>query len=173
MHLPLIILSIVVAVALGNSSIVAQAAVSSSAGMIIATLLFGAMYSSVLTVTPATVGLVALAHAGVPVALLAVVGGFGATLSDISLFQIIKFGFIDELITYFQRHSQGAFSRLFRIKLFKLLLVVIGALTIATPIPDEIGLAMMGIGKAKIRTVALIGFVFNTLGIMVIGLLAR
>lgn len=173
LHIPLIIIGIVAAVALGQSTIVAEVAHSGLVGMFVAVLIFGAMYSSILTVAPATVGLVELAHAGVPIPLLALVGGFGATLSDISLFQIIKFGFIDELIAYFQRHSQGAFNRLFKIKLFKFLLVVIGALSIATPIPDEIGLAMMGIGRAKIRTVALVGFVFNTLGIMTIGLLAR
>lgn len=173
LHVPLLVLGVAVAVAIGRSDVVAGIAHSGTLGVLLAVLVFGAMYSSVLTVAPATVGLVELAQAGVPVSLLAIVGGFGATLTDVSIFQIIKIGFIDDLVAYFQRHSQGAFSRLFKIKLFKLLIVVLGAITIATPIPDEIGLAMMGIGKAKIRTVALVGFVFNTLGIMVIGLLAR
>lgn len=172
-QIALLFLGVAIAVALGRSDLVQSIANSGTTGMVAATFIFGAMYSSMLTVAPATVGLFELAAAGVPIWMLALIGGFGATLTDITLFQIIKLGFIDEVIAHLKRHAEGSLSHLFQIPLVKTLVVIVGAVSIATPIPDEIGLAMMGIGQARWSLVAAMGFVFNTLGIACIGLIAR
>jgi len=173
LHIPLLILGIVVAVAIGESKVMNQLAAYGPVGYVLTSFVLGAMYSSLFTVAPATVGFVHLATAGVPVSVMGICGGIGAMLGDLSMFQVIKFGLTDNLVRIFQAHSRGLYEKLFRIRFFKILLVIVGIVIVATPIPDEMGLAIMGLGKARWRTVAIIGFVFNALGIAGIGLLAR
>ncbi len=128
----------------------------------------GVMYSSVFTVAPATIGLVRLAEGGTPLLFIAVIGGAGAMLGDITLFKIIKIDFIDRIVGWLKRRHESTYRELFASSFFRLLFIVLGAIIIATPIPDEIGLALMGIGDSKLKFVAAISFVFNTLGILAI-----
>ncbi|KKR47070.1 MAG: hypothetical protein UT80_C0011G0001, partial [Parcubacteria group bacterium GW2011_GWC1_40_13] len=62
---------------------------------------------------------------------------------------------------------------IFRPKLFKWLIPFIGALIIASPLPDEAGLAMMGLSKMKTSVFIPISFALNFLGILAIGLFAK
>jgi hypothetical protein len=132
----------------------------------------GVMYSSVFTVAPATIGLVRLAEGGTPLLLIAVVGGAGAMLGDLTLFKIIKIDFIDRIVGWLKRRHESTYRELFASPFFRFLFIVLGAIIIATPIPDEIGLALMGIGDSKLKFVAVISFVFNTLGILAIATIA-
>ena len=172
-HVPLILLGVVVAVAIAKSEIALQLAGYGLPGIILAALVCGALYSSIFTVAPATVALIELAQIGAPIWIIALCGGVGAMLGDMTLFQVIKIGFIDDLIAYFQRKSQGRYAQLFKIRFFKVLLVGLGAVIVATPIPDEIGLAMMGLGRARWKTVMVVSFIFNTLGVAGITFLSR
>ena len=52
-------------------------------------------------------------------------------------------------------------------------LMGVGALIIALPLPDEIGLVMMGLSRMKARHLIPISFVLNSLGIALVGLVAR
>ena len=92
---------------------------------------------------------------------------------DISIFQILKFGILDDLTAYFQRRSQGAFKKVFNLPIFKYLLFILGGIFVATPVPDEIGLAMMGLANMSWRYVAPVGFILNGVGIFVLCEIAR
>jgi hypothetical protein len=176
LHLPILLISGAVAVLLARSDVfenLLSSASGSTFSIVIVSLIAGILYSSVFTVAPATVALFELAHSGAPIFLVAVVGGFGGMLADLSLFEIIKFGLIDDIVAHFQKRSQGRFAHLFKIKFFRLLITIVGALIIATPIPDEIGLAMMGLGRANLKLVVIVTFVLNTIGIAVLCLLAK
>lgn len=49
----------------------------------------------------------------------------------------------------------------------------IGGLIIASPFPDELGIALMGFSKMRILPFMIMSFIFNSLGILVIGLVAK
>lgn len=175
-HLPLLVISIAGAVLLAKSGAVVYLlsfSHGSLLGLAAISLAAGFFYSSVFTVAPATVALFEIADAGANISVLAIFGGLGAMLADISIFEILRFSVIDDVIAHFQRRSRGHFAHLFKIKFFRRLVTIIGAITIATPIPDEVGLAMMGIGKTKLPAILLITFLLNTTGIAIIGLLAQ
>jgi len=59
------------------------------------------------------------------------------------------------------------------LRLFRWSMVLFGALVIASPLPDEIGLAMMGLSKVKTLLFIPISFSLNAFGILIIGLIAR
>lgn len=172
LHIPLLLLSIVVAIAIGRSNLIEQILEYGPLSYILAVLVIGVMYSSFFTVAPATVAFIELAQAGVPPWLLALFGGIGAMVGDLSIFQFIKFSMMDDLMAYLQRHSQGLFEKISHMKVMRYGMLTAGAIIMATPIPDEVGLALMGIAKEKWTHIAALGFILNGIGIYLIALVA-
>lgn len=132
----------------------------------------GLFFASLFSVAPATVVLGELSqHAGVWF----VVGGgaLGATLSDYVLFLFIsrRLGHHARLLT-----SGGRWQfirRALRHSRLRFLLTLVGALFIALPLPDEVGLMLLGVSSVKSRYVLPITFVCNAFGILLICLVAR
>ena len=59
------------------------------------------------------------------------------------------------------------------LRIFRWLIAFLGALIIASPLPDELGLTMMGFSKIKTSLFIPISFLLNSLGILIIGLIAK
>ncbi len=112
------------------------------------------------------------------IALAALIGGFGALLSDLLIFRFIRFSFIDE------------FTRLQKIRPFRILstsiknnmaekvrlylLYALAGFIIASPLPDEVGISMLaGLTTIQMRKLAFISFIGNTCGIFTILLLTH
>ena len=53
------------------------------------------------------------------------------------------------------------------------LIPFIGALIVASPLPDELGLTMMGLSKMKTSLFIPLSFLLNFFGIMTVGLIAK
>lgn len=62
---------------------------------------------------------------------------------------------------------------IFRLRIFRWSIAFLGALVIASPLPDELGLMMLGFSKIKTSFFVPISFLLNFLGILVIGLIAK
>jgi len=112
--------------------------------------------------------------------LAALLGGFGAFLSDLLIFQVIRFSiFHDELhrlkstrlfLWFSERlHSESVPEHLRRIFLWSF-----AGLVIASPLPDEFGVSLIGgISSLKTREFSLLCFLLNSVGIFVVFLLVR
>ncbi len=134
--------------------------------------LAGIFFTSLFTTVPAIVVLGELALT-TPLWIVALFGGLGAVVGDYILFLIVRQG-LSKDIEYLIAHS--SFKRLRKImhtKLFHHMLPFLGALVLASPLPDEIGLAMLGFSKVDKDRFLLISLVTNSFGIFVIGLIAR
>lgn len=166
----LAVIGVVAAVLLLRSPAFASVPEYGLLGQAAAVFVVGLLYSSILTTVPATIALIKLAEAGVPLPLIALIGGLGAMIGDITLFKLMKVGFIDRIVkSIHSKHHEGTVAGMMvRLKAFRYGLILFGALVIATPLPDEIGLALMGFGKARYVVVAAVGLIFNALGIAAI-----
>jgi len=60
------------------------------------------------------------------------------------------------------------FKKVLHTKYFSWTLPVIGAIIIASPFPDEIGVSLMGISKMKTYQFILISFLLNAIGIFLV-----
>ena len=132
--------------------------------------LTGIFFVSSFTVAPAAVILFNLAENLHPwgVALLA---GAGAMVGDYIIFAFLKDRVFDEIKPLFAKVGGPLTKKLFATPYFSWLLPILGAVIIASPIPDEIGISILGLSKVKKWQFLLIAFVLNALGIMaVIGL---
>jgi hypothetical protein len=99
--------------------------------------------------------------------LIALMGAFGAVIGDFILFYFIKDRFSDDVM--FMVGSSGRKLRnIFKTKLFKIFSPFVAGLIIASPFPDELGISLLGFGKAKTITFLLFSFFANFIGIMFI-----
>lgn len=105
--------------------------------------------------------------------LIAVTAGFGSMLGDLFLFRFFKDRVFEELSPLLKQVTSKPVLTLFKSPYFIWLTPLIGAIIIASPIPDEIGIGMMGLSKLKEWQFMFLTYILNTVGILVIVLLAQ
>ncbi|MFA6270065.1 MAG: hypothetical protein WC657_02540 [Candidatus Paceibacterota bacterium] len=135
-------------------------------------LLAGLFFTSAFTTAPAIAVLGTLTETN-PLLSLVILGGIGATLGDYIIFRFIKDRIssdVDYLLSFSKRLR---FFAIFKTRLFKFFVPFIGALIIASPFPDEIGITMIGLSKINKKIFLLISFLLNGIGIFIIGWLAK
>lgn len=135
-------------------------------------LLAGIFFTSIFTTAPSIALLGELAQT-VPLPLLAVWGGAGAVAGDYILFRFLRGRIFKDVDFLLFLAPSARFRAIFQTKLFKFFIPFLGALIIASPFPDEIGVALLGASKIKGRAFLLLSFVLNGLGIFLVGWVAR
>ncbi len=106
----------------------------------------------------------------VNIALAAGIGGIGAYFSDLIIFKLIKFSFMDEFRRLEHTMPLKKVQTLFHIKLKNKLqiyiLYIFAGIIIASPLPDEIGVSMLaGLTHIKTGVFTLVSILCNTIGI--------
>lgn len=134
--------------------------------------LAGIFFTSAFTVAPATVVLGGMAQE-LPVWGVAVFGGLGALLGDSLIFRFVEHRLADDFEYLLRKTDTERFVSIFHRRLFRWLFQFAGALVVASPLPDELGLAMMGISKMRASLFVPLSFLLNSAGILVVGLIAR
>lgn len=129
--------------------------------------LAGTFFVSTFTVAPAGLVLYRLAENLHPVEV-ALFAGLGAMAGDYIIFRFMKDRVFEELAPLFRQLHTPYVSTLFRSPYFGWLLPLIGALIIASPVPDEVGVSMLGLSKIRPWQFFAVTFTLNALGIFLI-----
>lgn len=128
----------------------------------------GVLFVSTFTVATGAVILLVLAEKLSPIEI-GLVAGLGAVLGDFIIFRFIKDNLAEEVKKIYSHFdSNHHFQKVLHSKYFSWSLPVIGAIIIATPFPDELGVSLMGISKMKTYQFLLLAFVLNAIGIFLI-----
>ncbi|MFH1161976.1 MAG: hypothetical protein V1696_01740 [Candidatus Jorgensenbacteria bacterium] len=168
----IIVVSVLVAWFLAASGLIAELLGTLGGMALVGSFVAGMFYTSIFTVAPATVVLGSLAreHSLLPVALL---GGLGALVGDTVIFRFVRDRLVDDFLHLIRQSPAERLATVFRRRHFRWLLQFIGALVVASPLPDELGLAMMGLSKMRMSLFVPVSFVMNSAGILLVGLVAR
>lgn len=131
----------------------------------IGAILAGVFFVISFSVVPATAVLITLTDIIDPLPL-SILAGFGAMCGDYMLMRFLR-SETDKLIreVEFRNHS---FKMFLRSRLLAWLAPVIGAIIIASPFPDEIGVTLLGITKLETKKFLLLVFILDTIGIFAI-----
>lgn len=130
--------------------------------------LAGMLFVSTFTVTTGAVILLVLAEQLSPIEI-GLIAGLGAVVGDFTIFRFIKDNLASELESIYNHlDSDHHFKKVLHSKYFSWTLPVIGAIIIASPFPDEIGVSLMGISKMKTYQFIFLSFLLNTIGIFLI-----
>lgn len=131
----------------------------------------GLFFTSLFTTPLSIVAFASIAQTS-NIFIMALVGALGSVIGDLVLFIFIKDHLAEDIEEVVHAASHKKIFHIFRRRIFRWLTPLIGALVIASPLPDELGIAMMGLSKLRTRTLIPISFVMNFIGILLIGLAA-
>jgi len=134
--------------------------------------LTGIFFVSTFTVAPASVVLFYLAKELAPLEV-AFLAGLGGVVGDYIIFRFLKDRVFEELKPVFMRLGGLRLSQLISTPFFAWSAPVLGAIIIASPFPDEIGVGLLGISKLKTWQFLILSLILNSLGILIIISLAR
>lgn len=168
----LILASLIVAWAIVRFDLVSAALAYTGDGVLLAALLAGAFFTSIVTTAPAIAVLGELSlHMNLFV--LAVLGGAGAVAGDYLIFLFVRDRISADAAYLLRGPKMRRALHVFKNRHFRRVLPLIGGLIIASPLPDELGLALLGLGKMRTSRFVILSFFFNFIGIVLIGLAAR
>ena len=168
----IIVLSIVIAIILVKTGILNELLISLQEWRFLGNILAGAFFVSIFTAVPAGVILFEAATVG-SVWEVAFFGAIGALIGDLLIFRFVKNNLVESVKSLISQARRERIISIFELKIFRWVVPFIGALIVASPLPDEIGLAMMGFAKMETKFFIPISFFLNFIGILILGLLAK
>ncbi len=131
--------------------------------------LAGMLFVSTFTVSIGTVILFILSNNHLSPLEIAIFAGIGSVVSDFIIFQSIRSrDLMDEIRNVFNFLGGARIQHLIKTKYFSWTLPVIGAIIIATPLPDELGVSLLGISHMSPSRFLLLSFILNFTGIFLI-----
>ncbi|HUD19056.1 MAG TPA: hypothetical protein VMR81_01255 [Patescibacteria group bacterium] len=164
-HLALLVISIVVAIIFLRTDLLHSYILHLGKLEYVGALVGGFFFVSTFTIAPASIVLYILAQT-MPIWILAPIAGIGAMIGDFLMFQFLKDADLSgEISGLFKRFGSKKVKHLIHSRYFHWMLPVVGALIIISPLPDELGVSLMGISKLKWYRFLLLSFTLNTLGI--------
>jgi len=103
----------------------------------------------------------------------AIIAGAGAMLGDYIIFRFIRDKVLEELRPYLMKLGTPKVKHLFKTPYFAWFLPISGAIIIASPLPDEVGVGLLGASKMSNHRFLMLAYLLNAVGILFIVLLAR
>jgi hypothetical protein len=168
----IIALSVVLAAVLANSDAVQNfLGISREMGHF-GSFVAGMFFTSIFTTAPAIVALGEIStHQGVVET--ALYAALGAVIADMLIFRFVKTHVTNHL-SELLKHQTGRrrFAHILKFRFFRYLTFFIGGLIIASPLPDELGIALLGMSKMREVYFVPLSFAFNFAGVVAIGLIA-
>lgn len=138
------------------------------AGVIIA----GMFFTSIFTIAP-SIAMLAEFSQTMPVSVVAILGGMGAVIGDFIIFRFVKDRVSEDFDFLLSSPKGKRLAAVFNTKSFHHFMPFLGALIIASPFPDEIGIAMLGMSKVRDRVFFPLSFILNAGGIFIVGWIAK
>jgi hypothetical protein len=165
--------SVLLAVYVGKAGILENFLAKANELEVIGAFIAGMFFTSMFTIAPAIVALGEISQNN-SLVMTAVMGAAGAVLGDLVIFHFIRDRFSEHVMELANQNGIGKrIKKLFKNKILRRSSLVIGGLIIASPLPDELGIGILGASKMSPVLFALLSFGFNFIGIIVIGLTAR
>ena len=169
----LIVISIFLAVFFVRTGLLSLFAGLTSDLWFMESFLVGIFFTSVFTTAPAIVSLGEIVPHN-SLVIVALFGAFGALIGDFIIFKFMKDRFFEDF-EYILKNKSGKerMLSLMNSKIFRKFTFFIGAFVIASPLPDEFGITLLSLSRAKTLLFAVVLFILKFLGIVAVGLVAR
>lgn len=149
-----------------QSGLLAELIGTTARWYIIQSFVAGFFFTSLFTLAPATVVLV---HLGGTYSLMSVAffGALGAVTGDVVLFKLFREHLLGDA-EYLLRtvHPSRAALAVFHSRFFRFLTPLLGAFLLASPLPDEPALALMGFSRISLPRLVVVSFALHFIGIL-------
>ncbi len=165
--------SVFISIFLVESGIILKILSYASELELISSFIAGIFFTSVFSVSISTAALAEISTQSESILLVAIFGALGALCGDLIIFRFIKDTLLKDIELLMSHIKAGNFLHAFHLRPAKWLTPFIGALIIMSPLPDELGIAIIGFSKLGVLSFIPISFLFNFLGIITIALIAK
>ena len=155
-----------------SSGALANLLAATDAGKIFESFVVGFFFTSAFTLAPAAVFLAELSQIISPWTV-AFFGALGAMCGDLVLFLFIRDRLANDIKALFPKAAVRHFLNSFHLGFWKWLAPILGALIIASPLPDEFGVSLLGLSRTRIAVLLPVAFVMNFLGILAVATVAN
>ncbi len=123
----------------------------------------GMMFASTFTVATGALILLTLAKT-LPPFWLIVLGGLGAVTTDFLIFLFVKNDVVNEITPIYDEITGSHLKKILHTRYFAWTLPVLGALIIVSPLPDELGISLLGVEQVRTSRFVLISLISHTIG---------
>ena len=168
----IVIVSVVFAVYLAKTGAVYWIIGRSQEIRIIGTFVSGMLFSYAFSVAPAGVALVQIARAS-SIFWTAFFGALGSVAGDMIIYRFVRDRVSEDFAYLLDLAPAHRIKAIFHKRMFRWVIPFLGALLIATPLPNEIGVTLLGLSKMKSRYFLLLSFSLNFIGILFLVWVAR
>lgn len=127
----------------------------------------GAMFTSFFTAAPATVMLIEMSDTYSPL-LIAFYGAMGSAVGDWIILKVFEEKVGYELLPLVRKFHLKTFLRNLKRKKNRERTTLLGMLAIASPLPDELGIGLLGIAHLPTVSLLVITYLLNAVGILVL-----
>ena len=154
----------------------------------LAAFILGMMFTYAFTVAPATAVLYNLGNQFNPF-LIALIGAFGSVISDYIIFRFVRDKLIDEIkllskevnhltkpvsdLVFTEEITVVLWKKISRSRIWKHLIPIVAGFVIASPLPDELGVAIFGAAKYEPKRFIIISYCLNFVGILAVTSLGK
>lgn len=165
--LVLITISVFCAIALVHFGILESMIITIRDFHLVSSFTAGLFFTSVFTIAPASVAIAHLSHSIDPLTL-ALWGAFGAMIGDLVIFAFVRDVFSEDIKGTIRASRFKKILSKTHFGFLRWFGPLVGALIIISPLPDEIGLSLMGVAKMKVIYLVPLTFVLNFMAIFLI-----
>ena len=130
----------------------------------LASFIAGAFYSTSVTAPAGAATLFFLGKVQNPI-LIALVGAFGAAITDFLLFKFLRRR-ASASVEYVAQHFKTKYRK--TRKTIRLLALIVAGLLIASPLPDELGIAILAAINFQVKRLFFMSYVLNFFGILAV-----
>ena len=99
---------------------------------------------------------------------IAIIAGLGGAVADFVLFRFFKDGLPSEITPIYNKLGGKHLTKLMYHKYFRWSLPIVGAIIIASPFPDELGISLMGLSKIKTYQFVLLSLFLDIGGVFLL-----
>jgi hypothetical protein len=154
----------------------------------VAAFILGMLFTYALTAAPAAAVIYNLGQNFNPL-IIAFIGAFGSVISDYIIFRFIRDKLMNEIkllaeeinsltrpissLVFSEEIRVIIWRRIARSRIWKILIPVIAGFIIASPLPDELGVAIFGAAKYEPRKFLIFSYCMNFIGILVLASAAK
>lgn len=127
----------------------------------------GAMFVCTFTVATGALIIFTLAKTSSPIELV-LFGMLGAVIFDMFVFKTIKGSIDNEIVEVLNNPHFSRFKKLTHTKYFAWMMPLVGLLVFISPLPDEMGISLLGLTKLKTYQFLLISILNHALGMFLV-----
>lgn len=167
-----VLVSILVAIILAQNETFKNWLLGLGSWEYIGALVAGMIFVSSFTAAISIVVIAVMAQNINPMAL-GLIGGVGAVIGDYLIFKLVRSHLQDELSMLFGKDGTSYVKAVLRSRYIAWMLPLIGIFILASPLPDELGVSLLGISKISEARFILISYISNAVGIVMIASVAK